>query len=346
MQKIRLGLMGFGLIGRQLYQLATERNDVEIAVVSDIGQPEILHHLLMHEMRDDECRLAGNRLEHDRFATRMLRTDQPHEVPWDAFGVNAVVDATARFRSQAHMRAHLDNGANRVVLSSLPLDAIDRLVIPGVNTGEARASDRMISAGSASTTALALVLKVLSDKFDIRVASMTSVHAYTSDQSLQDYAGPDYRRSRSGAENIIPNTTEAPRWVETALPKLEGKLDGYALNVPVQKGSLLDLSIVFEDPKVGAKEVDDAMIEAADRLPNLIAVAHDPIVSSDVIGCRQSVLFDLRGTMKAGKRMVKALAWHESRGHAGRILDVLTLYASIDAAQSGAASPSARGARR
>jgi len=342
MKKIRLGLMGFGLIGRQLYQLATERDDVEIAVVSDIGAPDILHHLLMHEMRDDECRLVGNRLEHDRFATRMLRTDQPHEVPWDAFGVDAVVDATARFRSQTHMRAHLDNGAKRVLLSTLPLDAIDRLVVPGVNDADARASDRMVSAGSASTTAMALVLKVLSDPFAIALASMTSVHAYTSDQSLQDYAGADYRRSRSGAENIIPNTTEAPRWVEVVLPKLAGKLDGYALNVPVQKGSLLDLNVVFDDPKIGAKEVNDAMIDAADRLPNLIAVAQDPIVSSDVIGSRQSVLFDLRGTMKAGKRMVKALAWHESRGHASRILDVLTLYASIDAARGTAAQQGAR----
>jgi glyceraldehyde 3-phosphate dehydrogenase len=278
-----------------------------------------------------QCGLSGNRLDNGRFVTRMLRTDHPREVPWDAFDTDVVVDATARFRARADMQAHLDNGAARVVISSLPLDSIDRLLIPGVNDDAARSTDRTISAGSASTVAMALVLHRLDERFPIALASMTSVHAYTSDQSLQDYAGPDYRRSRSGAENIIPNTTDAPRWVESVLPRLAGRLDGYALNVPVQKGSLLDLTIVFEDPRVSADDVNGAMIDAAAAAPSLFAVAHDPIVSSDVIGSRQSVLFDLCATMKAGRRMIKTLSWHESRGHANRLLDVIARYAELDA---------------
>jgi len=171
---------------------------------------------------------------------------------------------------------------------------------------------------------------VLSDRYAIHVASMTTVHAYTSDQSLQDYAGPDYRRSRSGAENIIPNTNDAPVWVERILPALAGKLSGYALNVPVQKGSMLDLNVVFEDTAVGVAEVSETIGAAAERMPALIGVAHDPIVSSDVIGCRQSVLYDERATLKAGRRLVKLLGWYETRGHAQRILDVIGHYAALD----------------
>jgi glyceraldehyde 3-phosphate dehydrogenase len=330
MSRIRIGIMGFGRTGRQLYRLATETDRVEIVAISDVGRPDILHHLLNLELREP-CTLAGNHLDNGAFRTRMLRTDQPHEVPWDAFGVDAVVDATSRFRARAQMQSHLDNGAPRVLLATLPADAIDRLVVPGVNETAARREDRAICAGSGTTSALALMLKVLSDAFPIEVASMTTVHAYTSDQSLQDYAGPDYRRSRSGAENIIPNANDAPTWVERIIPALAGRLSGYALNVPVQKGSLLDLNVVFEDPAVGVADVNRAMAEAARRMPALIGIAHDPIVSSDVIDCAQSVLFDEPATLKAGRRLVKVLGWYETLGHAARILDVLALYASLDA---------------
>lgn len=330
MSRIRLGIMGFGLIGRQLYQLACASDDCEVVAVSDIGAPDILHHLLTRDDKAPPCRLVGNHLDNEKFRTRMLRTDQPREVPWDAFGVDAVVDATGRFRAAADMQAHLDNGAHRVLISVLPQDHIDRMIMPGINAADARADDRMISAGSATTTAMALILNVLGDQFGVEVASMTSVHAYTSDQSLQDYAGADYRRSRSGAENIIPNTTDAPRWVAHVLPQFAGKLSGFALNVPVQKGSLLDLNVVFDDATIDAKQVNDAMIAAAARLPELIGVAYDPIVSSDVIGTRQSVLFDLPGTLKAGRRIIKCLGWYESRGHANRLLDVLRIYAALD----------------
>jgi glyceraldehyde 3-phosphate dehydrogenase (phosphorylating) len=330
MDRIRIGIMGFGHIGRQLYQLASGCDDVEVTAVSDVGAPEILHHLLTRDAKAPPTRLVGNFLDNGRFTTRMLRTDQPREVPWDAFAVDAVVDATGRFRSRADMQAHLDNGAHRVVISSVPQDHIDRVVIPGINTAEARAADRMISAGSASTTAMALVLHSLAARFRIALATMTSVHAYTSDQSLQDYAGADYRRSRSAAENIIPNTTDAPFWVEHVLPALAGKLNGYALNVPIQRGSLLDLTVVFDDASVDVEDVNAAMSDAALAAPTLIAVAEDPIVSSDVIGSRYSVLFDLRATLKAGQRMIKTLSWHESLGHAQRILDVLRGYAALE----------------
>jgi len=188
----------------------------------------------------------------------------------------------------------------------------------------------MISAGSATTNAFALLLRTLDRALDVDYASMTTVHAYSSDQSLQDYAHEDFRRSRSAAQNIIPNNNESARWVEFVLPKFAGKLSGYALNVPVQRGSLLDLNCVMQNVGVTVEQVNGAMRAAAAERPALIGVTDDPIVSSDVIGCRQSLLFDARATIKAGKKIVKVLAWYESLGHACRVLDVIRQYGRLD----------------
>ena len=184
---------------------------------------------------------------------------------------------------------------------------------------------------------MALALKVLVDAGPIEHATMTSVHAYTSDKTLQDYAGPDYRRSRSGAENIIPNETPAPQWVERLMPAVAGKLSGFALNVPVQAGSLLDMTVAFADADVDAQAVNDLFLAAAADRPELIAATADPIVSSDVKGCSQSILVDLKGTLKAGSKLIKILAWHESLGHARRILDLAALYAGLEASTEEAA---------
>lgn len=329
--KLRLGIMGLGQIGRLLHRLALERDDVEIVAAADIGKPEIIEYLLKSDGMDGRiCKLEENYLVTDKFRTRMLQLARPEDVPWDVLQVDCVVDATGRYRERRDIEGHLRAGAPRVVLTSLPAEPLDRIVIPGVNEGEARVTDKLISAGSATTNAFALLLQSLDQSLGVECASLTTVHAYSSDQSLQDYAHKDFRRSRSAAENIIPNSNESARWVETVLPKFAGKLSGYALNVPVQRGSLLDVNCVMRDDNVTADQVNEAMRRAAARQPDLIAVTEDPIVSSDVIGCRQSLLFDTRATLKAGKKIVKTLAWYESLGHACRVLDVVRLYRKLD----------------
>ena len=339
---MRIGMMGFGLVGRQIYRLALDDARAELVAISDIGRPEILHHLLTKGADCEHVRLQANHLVSEQGSAparaRLMCADNPAEVPWDAFGVDVVIDATGRFRSAAELAPHLANGARRVISSTLPNGEVDRVVLYGVNQAEALADDRIISAGSASTTAMALALKVLTATHAIEHATMTSVHAYTSDQILQDYAGPDYRRSRSGAENIIPNDTPAPRWVERALPAVKGKLSGFALNVPVQAGSLLDMTVAFAGSEVDAEGVNELFEAAAIADPELIAATRDPIVSSDVKGRSESLLVDLQGTMKAGANLIKVLAWHESLGHARRILDLATHYGGLDAAQTGRTS--------
>jgi glyceraldehyde 3-phosphate dehydrogenase len=329
--KIRIGIMGLGQIGRQLYHLALEKDDIEIVAVADIGKPEIIQYLLQSDgVEEPSCKLQDNFLINDKFRTRMLQLARPEEVPWDVMGVDCVVDATGRYGRRRDIAGHLRAGASRVILASLPAEPIDRIVIPGINEDHANAADKMISAGSATTNAFALLLQTLDQSLGVDYASLTTVHAYSSDQSLQDYAHEDFRRSRSAAENIIPNNNESARWVEMVLPKFAGKLSGYALNVPVQRGSLLDVNCVMRDANVTVDQVNDTMRAAAARHPDLIGITDDPIVSSDVIGCRQSLLFDARATLKAGKKIVKVLAWYESLGHACRVLDVVRQYSKLD----------------
>src|SRR5215471_13052650 len=329
--QIRVGIMGLGQIGRHLYHLALETDDIEIVAVADIGKPDIIEYLLNSDIKDElRCRLTDNYLVNDKFRTRMFQLARPEEVPWDVIGVDCVVDATGRYRQRRDMEGHLRAGAKRVILASLPADPVDRVVIPGLNQRQAEASDKMVSAGSATTNAFALLLQTLDEALGVECASMTTVHAYSSDQSLQNYAHLDFRRSRSAAENIIPNSNESARWVEMVLPKFAGKLSGYALNVPVQRGSLLDVNCVMENSGITIDQVNNAMRSAAARNPELIGVTDDPIVSSDVIGCRQSLLFDSRATLKAGKRIIKALAWYESLGQACRVLDVVRHYSKLD----------------
>ncbi|MCK4577505.1 MAG: glyceraldehyde-3-phosphate dehydrogenase [Candidatus Marinimicrobia bacterium] len=339
---IRVGLMGFGRIGRNLYRLAAETDDVEIAVVSDIAEPEILHYLLqrdsIHGSFEKEARFENNRLIlDDGRSARMVHGASPGDVPWDGYKVDLVIDATHKFLSKEHMEAHLASGARRVIIANLPEGGIDRVVLVGINDDKVQNSDRLISAGSSTTTAMALMLKIISSRFAIERAMMTTIHAYTSDQPLQDSAGTDFRRSRSAADNIIPNTTDSPGWVEKIMPEFAGKLEGIALNVPVADGSLLDLTLHLENADVSIDDVNQAARDAAAKQPNIIGITEDPIVSSDVIGNRHSVVFDTRATMKSQGRMVKVIGWYDNGwGHAARMLNLVRAYANLNG-QGGAA---------
>lgn len=331
MNPIRVGLMGFGRVGRQIFQLALGDKRFEVVAISDIGEPETLHYLLSRMLNKHAAvELTGNYLVWGDRRARLMPGNHPTEIPWDVFDVDVVVDATGRFRRYGELLPHLENGADRVITSALPDDEIDRVILSGVNDEEARGGDKVISAGSASTTATALMLKSMLSKWPIEQASMTSVHAYTSDQALQDYAGPDIRRSRSGAENIIPNSTPAKKWVQRALPAVADRFSAYALNVPVQVGSMLDLTVVLEESGVEVNAINDLFELIAAEQDRFLQVTRDPIVSSDVRGTSQSLIVDLDASMKAGTNMFKLIGWHETLGHAQRILDVASLYADLD----------------
>lgn len=343
LSRVRIGLLGLGQLGRHIFRLALEDPRYEVAAVSDRGRPEIVHRLLAATMTgtaslrlENNCLIsqpAGAGKESSTRTWILPAVDPDHRPWWDVFGADLVIDATGLAVPLHHLMPHLENGAKRVIVSVLPEADVDRVVLFGINHDAIKAEDSIVSAGSASTTATALALKVLSRAGPIRHASITSVHSYTGDQSLNDHGGPDYRRSRSGAENIIPNETPASYWVQRVLPHLSGKLSGLALNVPVRSGSLLDLTVAFADSGIRIQDINDLFLAAASAKPEWIAATTDPIVSSDIRGCSQSILVDLNATMKAGSRLIKLLAWHESLGHARRILDLAAAYARKDTAE-------------
>ena len=331
MMTIKLGLMGFGNIGRKLYSESLKNNNIEISAISDIGDPEILEYLLKAEFENTKnVSLDNNYLINNNYRSRILSAFTPGEMTWDLFDVDFVVDATGKFNSPEYLDSHLNAGAKRVIISTLPSESIDRLVVFGINQDSINLEDRKISAGSSTLNALAYLVNSLLP-FGIDAVNMTTIHSFTSDQSLQDTVGTDFRCSRSASENIIPNNSEAEKWIVKLFPELNDKINCNALNVPVQKGSMLDLSIAFVDDKVGIEDVNSAIIEASELYPDIIGITNDPIVSSDIIGDPRSLVFDVKATMKGGNSFVKVLAWYDNgHCHAMRILDVIKAYSKLE----------------
>lgn len=332
MKKIRVGLMGFGEIPRHIYRLCLDSEIIEVVAIADIGNPEILHYLLEVESKlDVEVKLEGNFLVSKNGKARIVSGTKPGDIPWDIFNVEFVVEATGKYKSNADLKQHIKAGSKRVILPYLPKDELDRIVIVGVNDHTIKHTDKLISAGSATTNAAGILLKVLNESFGVDYAMLTTVHSYTSDQPLRDRVGNDFRRSRSAAENIIPNHTPSPEWLEKIMPEFKGRIAGSALNVPVPNGSLLDLTTVLKRDDVSLDELNEVMESAAKKLKNVLEVVDDPIVSTDVIGNTHSVVFDKQASMKSSGRMIKVLAWyHTSLNMAARVIDVIMAYHKLD----------------
>ena len=334
--KINIALFGFGRIGRNLFRLGYDNPKYNFVAISDFGSAEALHYLLVrdsiHGSMKDDVQLDGNHLLVKEQKPRIISGGEPGNIPWDAFNVDIVIDATGRFLKRDELSAHLDSGAKRVIISRNPKDDIDRYVIPGINESSIHSSDKIISTTSSTTQVLALMLKMLDGEFGIQRAMMTTVHAYTSDQPLADAAGVDLRRSRSAVENIIPNTTGAPSIVEELMPQFSGKVDGIAFNVPVPNGSCVDLTTELNRmPSI--EEANNAIKKYSDTsMKGIVGYTSDPIVSSDVIGREETMVYDEKATMITKDSLLKTLCWYDNGwGFASRILDVVDAYAALEA---------------
>ena len=330
-KKINIALFGFGRIGRNLFRLGYDNPNYNFVAISDFGSAEALHYLLVrdsiHGSMKDEVELDGNHLVVNEQRPRVISGGEPGSVPWDAYDVDIVIDATGRFLTRDELSAHLDSGAKRVLISRNPKDSIDRYVIPGINESSIDSADKIISTTSSTTQVLALMVKMLDANFGLERAMMTTVHAYTADQPLADAAGVDLRRSRSAVENIIPNSTRAPSIIEELMPEFQGKLDGIAFNVPVPNGSCVDLTTEL-DRMPSVDEVNAALKEESlNYLSGLIGYTDDPIVSSDVIGREETMVFDAKATMVTADNLLKTLCWYDNGwGFSKRILDTIKTY--------------------
>ena len=330
----RVGIMGFGRIGRNIFRQAYEREDIDIVAISDLGSPESMAYLLGYDTIygrfPGEVRLDGKYLIAGRQRARLLRSVSPAAVPWDVFGVDVVIEATGSYRKREQLQGHLDSGARRVVLSTPALDSIDRTIVHGLNEGNLRASDRIVSCASTTTNALCPILKVLHEAIGVKRAFATVVHAYTSDQRLSDSMAGELRRSRSAAENLIPNTTWLADLVDQLIPPLAGKVEAIAINAPVPNGSNIDLVTQLEGGAT-AEDVNEAVrAAAAGELGRILQVADEPIVSSDVVGNAHSAVFDSLATLSLPGGLVKSLTWFDNGwGYAGRILDTVLLMGAL-----------------
>ncbi len=334
-KKIRIGIMGFGRIGRNLFRLGYANPLFNFVAISDLGKPEAMHYLLMRDsvygtMTEDVI-LDGNYLKVRHQNTRLLEGGKPGSIPWDVFDVDFVLDATGQYHHRADLQAHIDEGAKRVIVAVPPVEPVDRIVIAGINDHLIRAHDNLISVTSSTTQVLALMVKMLDEKFGVERAMMTSIHAYTSDQPLADAVRSDLRRSRSAVENIIPNDNKSPRLVGELMPKFKGKLAGMALNVPVPDGSCVDLSTELKNmPSV--KELNAAIKSYADgSLKGIVGYTDDPIVSSDVLGTSETMIFDGKATMITQDKLLKTLCWYDNGwSFSKRILELIEAYSKLE----------------
>jgi glyceraldehyde 3-phosphate dehydrogenase len=330
----RIAINGFGRIGRAVFRILADRQDIEIVGINDIAEDKCLAHLLKYDTVmgrfKGDVRLDGTTLLAGKQKARLLAIPNPSELPWKELGVDIVVESTGRFTKRAALQPQLDAGAKRIILTVPAKDEIDNTIVVGVNDHTLKADQKIISNASCTTNCLAPVAKVLHERFGIVKGMMTTIHAYTNDQRLADVPHTDFRRARAAAENIIPTTTGAARAVGKVLPELKGKLDGLAIRVPVPDGSIVDLVTVMEKD-VTVEAVNAALREAAaGPMKSIIEYTEDPIVSSDVIGNTHSSIFDSLGTQVVGGNILKTLTWYDNEwGYSCRVVDLIGLVAKL-----------------
>ncbi|HEY8728255.1 MAG TPA: type I glyceraldehyde-3-phosphate dehydrogenase [Acidothermaceae bacterium] len=331
---IRVGVNGFGRIGRNFYRAvaASQGSNIEIVAVNDLTDTKTLAHLLKYDTVlgtfAGEVRHGDGAIHVNGTEIKVLSQRDPAQLPWGELGVDIVIESTGHFTDAEKAKAHIAAGAKKVIISA-PAKGEDGTFVLGVNDGEYdNAKHHIISNASCTTNCVAPLAKVLQDSFGIVKGFMTTVHAYTNDQVILDFPHSDLRRARAAAQNIIPTTTGAAKAVSLVLPELKGKLDGFALRVPVPDGSITDLVVQLER-EVTRDEVNAAYKAAADGpLKGYLVYAEDPIVSSDIVGTPASCTFDSLLTMVSGNT-VKVLGWYDNEwGYSSRLADLTSLVAS------------------
>jgi glyceraldehyde 3-phosphate dehydrogenase len=313
---IRVGINGFGRIGRVAARAMLDRGDIEIVAVNDLTDAPSLAHLFKYDStygrfggtvgaEDKAIVVNGKRIQ-------VTAEKDPARLPWKSLEVSIVLESTGFFTSQEECVKHVAAGAKRVILSAPSKGAVDYTVVMGVNHAGIRPEHKVISNASCTTNCLAPVAKVLHETFGVRRGLMTTVHAYTNDQRTADQIHKDLRRARAAAANIIPTTTGAARAIGEVIPELKGKLDGFALRVPVLVGSVVDL-VAELDQSASVESVNAAMkAAAAGPLRGVLGYTEEPIVSADIVGDARSSIVDGKSTMLMDKNVVKVISWYDN----------------------------------
>ncbi len=327
---IKLGINGFGRIGRLVFRAASDRSDVEVVAVNDLTDPATMAHLLtydsVHGKIDKKVTSQDNVITVDGKSVAVTSVKDPANIPWNDFGVDIVAECTGLFRDHENASKHLAAGARKVIISA-PAQEPDVTIVMGVNSNQYDPRNHhIISNASCTTNCLAPVAKVLLENFGLKCGLMTTIHSYTGDQRLLDFPHKDLRRARAAALSMIPTTTGAARAVALVLPELAGKLNGLAIRVPTPNVSLVDLVVTVEKSGVTATDVNDALKEAAEKsLAGILDYCDLPLVSVDFNGSTFSSIVDAPTTYVV-ENMVKVLSWYDNEtGYSHRMVDLAAM---------------------
>ncbi len=331
---IQVGINGFGRIGRSVFRILSDRDDINVVAINDLFENEQLAYLLKYDtvmgIFPKEVRIEGDVMFVDEKEVVMTAHGNPAETPWKEMGVQLVIESTGVFRDRASIEKHLQAGAQKVILTVPAKDEIDATIVMGVNEDQLKPEHAIVSNASCTTNCLAPIAKILDESFGIEEGFITTVHAYTNDQRLADVPHKDFRRSRAAGENIIPTTTGAARAVGKVLPQLQGRLDGMAMRVPVPDGSIVDLVCRLRK-KVTRQDVNDAVKEAAAGPMNkIVEYSEAPLVSSDIIGNPHSSIYDSLSTSSQDDGYLKVISWYDNEwGYSNRVVDLIEKLAVI-----------------
>jgi len=333
---MKVAINGFGRIGRSVFRILNQQNNVDVVAINDLTTPETLEYLLKYDTLmgrfPDTVTLDNDKMKTSYNTIKMLAERNPLELPWGAMGVDVVIEATGVFRTRKQIQQHIDAGSKRVILTVPAKDEIDYTVVIGVNDDGLRPEHKIVSNASCTTNCLAPMAKVLNDNFGIDHGVINTIHAYTNDQRLADVPHSDLRRARAAAKNVIPTTTGAARAVGKVLPELNGKLDGIAMRVPVPDGSVVDF-VVQLSQDVTVDQVNRAVLDASrtDRMAKILEYSTMPVVSTDIIGNSHSSIFDAPFTKVIEGNLVKTLNWYDNEwGYSNRVADLINLLGDLD----------------
>jgi glyceraldehyde 3-phosphate dehydrogenase len=329
---IKVAINGFGRIGRNVLKVGLKNPNLEFVAINDLTDAKTLAHLLkydsVHGRFDGTIEVKEGAIVVNGKEIKIMAERDPKKLPWGAMGVDVVIESTGVFRAAESSKGgyldHVKAGAKKVILTVPAKDDIKTVVL-GVNDHDIDKNTQAYSNASCTTNCLAPVAKVLNDKFGIVKGLMTTVHAYTNDQVILDLPHEDLRRARAAAVSIIPTTTGAAKAVGIVLPELKGKLDGFAMRVPIPDGSVVDLTVELEK-NVTVAEINAAIKEAAEGpMKGILSYTEDPIVSIDIVGDPHSSIFDAQSTMVNGGNLVKVLTWYDNEmGYSCRVVDLIS----------------------
>ncbi|MGM8212030.1 type I glyceraldehyde-3-phosphate dehydrogenase [Virgibacillus sp. W0430] len=324
---VKIGINGFGRIGRNIFRQALATEGVEVVAINDLTDANMLAHLLkydsVHGRLNEEVSVSEAAINVGDKEIAVFSERDPANIGWKEHGVEVVIESTGRFTNRSDAQKHLEAGAKKVIISA-PAKEEDLTIVMGVNEEAYDAGQHhIVSNASCTTNCLAPLAKVLHEQFGIKRGLMTTVHSYTNDQQILDLPHSDYRRARAAAENIIPTSTGAAKVVGKVLPELDGKLNGMAIRVPTPDGSVVDL-VAELDKKVTEKEVNEALKEAANGdLKGVLGYSEDPLVSTDIVGDTHSSLVDGLSTMLIDDTFVKVVSWYDNEmAYSARCVDL------------------------